>query len=70
MKEKRRHDSEALQQWLFDNFKLLNARGETRTVGEIFAETPLGVPPSGRGENVVRPNFFKPPIGAAGPLYP
>lgn len=50
MKEKRRHDSEALQQWLFDNFKLLNARGETRTVGEIFAETPLGVPPSGAGE--------------------
>ncbi|MDE6695671.1 MAG: RluA family pseudouridine synthase, partial [Muribaculaceae bacterium] len=27
MKEKRRSDSETLQKWLFDNFRLLNARG-------------------------------------------
>lgn len=50
MKEKRRSESEALQQWLFDNFKLLNAQGESRSLSEIFAETPLKIPPSGAGE--------------------
>lgn len=50
MKEKRRSDSEALQEWLFSNFKLLNARGESRSLSEIFAGTPMKVPPSGAGE--------------------
>lgn len=50
MKEKRRSDSEALQTWLFTNFRLLNARGESRSLSEIFAETPLKIPPSGAGE--------------------
>ena len=50
MKEKRRSESEALQQWLFDNFKLLNAKGESRSLSEIFAETPVKIPPSGAGE--------------------
>lgn len=50
MKEKRRADSEALQQWLFTNFRLLNARGESRSLSEIFADTPMPVPPSGAGE--------------------
>ncbi|MDE7346767.1 MAG: RNA pseudouridine synthase [Muribaculaceae bacterium] len=50
MKEKRRSDSEALQKWLFDSFMLLNARGESRSLSEIFAETPLKIPPSGAGE--------------------
>ena len=50
MKEKRRIDSEALQKWLFDSFKLLNARGESRSLSDIFAETPLRIPPSGAGE--------------------
>lgn len=50
MKEKRRADSEALQQWLFTNFRLLNARGESRSLSEIFADTPMRVPPSGAGE--------------------
>ena len=50
MKRKRRSDSEALQKWLFTNFKLLNARGESRSLSEIFAETPTGIPPSGAGE--------------------
>ncbi|GFI39494.1 ribosomal large subunit pseudouridine synthase A [Muribaculaceae bacterium] len=50
LKERRRMDSEALQQWLFSNFTLLNARGESRTLSEIFAETPLKIPPSGAGE--------------------
>ncbi len=50
LKEKRRSDSEALQKWLFTNFSLLNANGERKNLSEIFAETPLGVPPSGAGE--------------------
>ena len=50
LKEKRRSDSEALQRWLFTNFKLLNARGESRSLSEIFAATSLKTPPSGAGE--------------------
>ncbi len=50
MKDKRRSDSEALQKWLFDNFRVLNAHGETRSLSEIFTETPLRIPPSGAGE--------------------
>ncbi len=50
LKEKRRADSEALQQWLFTNFRLLNARGESRSLSEIFADTSMRVPPSGAGE--------------------
>ncbi|MBD5184847.1 MAG: RNA pseudouridine synthase [Bacteroidales bacterium] len=50
MKEIRRKDSEELQRWLFDNFKLINGRGESRSLSEIFAETPLRIPPSGAGE--------------------
>ncbi len=50
IKEKRRSDSEELQKWLFDNFRVLNALGEYRSLSEIFAETPLRIPPSGAGE--------------------
>lgn len=50
MKEHRRTESELLQQWLFSNFKLLNARGESKTLSEIFADTPMRIPPSGAGE--------------------
>ncbi|MDE6497744.1 MAG: RNA pseudouridine synthase [Muribaculaceae bacterium] len=50
MKEKRRADSEALQSWLFGNFKMFNARGESASLSDIFAGTPMGVPPSGAGE--------------------
>lgn len=50
LKAKRRGDSEALQEWLFSNFRLLNARGETRSLSEIFADTSMRVPPSGAGE--------------------
>ncbi len=50
MKENRRRDSEALQQWLFTNFRLLNARGESRSLREIFANTAMKIPPSGAGE--------------------
>ena len=50
MREKRRTDSEELQNWLFTNFKVLNAKGETKNLSEIFAETPMRIPPSGAGE--------------------
>lgn len=50
MKEKRRADSESLQRWLFDHFVIRNARGESRSLSEIFRETPMLVPPSGSGE--------------------
>lgn len=50
LKEKRRSDSEKLQNWLFENFKLLNYCGHTRNLKEIFAHTTPGIPPSGAGE--------------------
>lgn len=50
LKEKRRHDSEKLQDWLFSNSQLLNARGESKNLREIFADTSLKIPPSGAGE--------------------
>ena len=50
LRNKRRADSEALQKWLFSNFFLLNARGERKSLGEIFASETMGVPPSGAGE--------------------
>lgn len=50
LRARRRADSESLQQWLFDNFRLLNARGESRSLSEIFAATAMRVPPSGAGE--------------------
>ena len=50
MKQERRQRSDTLQQWLFDNFILLNKRGEQRSLTSIFADTPQGTPPSGAGE--------------------
>lgn len=50
LKEKRRSESEALQKWLFSAFKVLNARGESKSLAEIFAHTPMKTPPSGAGE--------------------
>lgn len=50
LKELRRMESEALQKWLFDSFRVLNARGESRSLREIFAETSMTIPPSGAGE--------------------
>lgn len=46
----RRKKSEALQKWLFEHFRMLNARGETRDLLSIFADTSLHFPPSGSGE--------------------
>ena len=50
LKEERRRRSDALQRWLFDQFVMLNERGERRALTSIFADTPQQVPPSGAGE--------------------
>ena len=50
LKEERKRRSDALQRWLFDQFVMLNDRGEHRTLTSIFADTPQQVPPSGAGE--------------------
>lgn len=69
MKEKRRSDSESLQKWLFSNFRLLNASGESKSLSEIFAETPMRIPPSGAGE-CCAPNCFRLHICEDGNLWP
>lgn len=50
LKKKRKDLSDSLQQWLFSQYDMLNARGEHRNLCDIFAETPQGVPPSGAGD--------------------
>ena len=50
LRQERKHRSDALQRWLFDQFEMLNEYGERRTLTEIFRNTPQGVPPSGSGE--------------------
>lgn len=50
LKLERRQRSIALQTWLFDQFRMLNAHGDVRTLTDIFRFTPQRVPPSGAGE--------------------
>lgn len=49
-KAERKQRSRALQERVFRNFVMLNARGESRDLCEIFASTPQGLPPAGAGE--------------------
>lgn len=49
--ERRKQRSEALQQWLFEQFEFLNARGGRKNLVEIFeGEDKMGRIPSGAGE--------------------
>lgn len=50
MKRIRKQKSDALQQWLFSKFVMLNANGEQRTLLDIFKPTAQRIPPSGAGE--------------------
>ncbi len=59
LKKERQIKSESLQKWLFSQFRMLNAKGETKDLNEIFSEyadaqksnSPLKrVPPGGSGE--------------------
>ena len=47
MGEERTCRSQALQQWLFEQYHLLNGKGETASLLEIFADK---VPPAGAGD--------------------
>lgn len=46
----RRNRSLALQRWLFEQFVVLNANGEERSLLEIFEEKLSALPPAGAGE--------------------
>lgn len=50
MKNERKILSDALQLWLFDQFELLNARGERRPLTAIFREATAHIPPAGTGD--------------------
>lgn len=50
LRAERKARSAALQQWLFEQYQLLNAKGESRNLCSIFEETPQQTPPAGAGE--------------------
>ncbi len=50
LKTERKTKSAALQHKLFDRFQMLNSKGETRGLCEIFAQTVQKTPPAGAGE--------------------
>ena len=50
LKELRRQKSEALQAWIFEQYVVLNAQGETKTVRQIFADERGTEPPAATGE--------------------
>lgn len=50
MKQLRKTLSDALQQWLFMQFRMLNYQGESKDLLEIFKDTAALVPPAGSGE--------------------
>ena len=50
IKQLRKSDSDELQKWLFSQFKMLNDKGESKDLQEIFKEFNQMVPPAGSGE--------------------
>lgn len=50
LRAERKSRSATLQQQLFEQFKMLNARGEIKTLCEIFEQTVQKMPPAGAGE--------------------
>lgn len=50
LKTERKTRSAALQQQLFEQFRMLNQRGEVKTLCEIFEQTVQKTPPAGAGE--------------------
>ncbi len=50
MKEERKRRSAALQRWLFEQFKVLNAYGHEKSLLDIFAHHSGILPPGGAGE--------------------
>lgn len=49
-KLQRKEKSVELQNWLFDQYNFLNARGDLKNVQDIFKEFDIEVPPSGAGD--------------------
>jgi tRNA pseudouridine32 synthase/23S rRNA pseudouridine746 synthase len=50
LKGERQQRSAQLQMQLFEQFRIMNARGEVRDLCELFAPTSQGTPPAGAGE--------------------
>lgn len=50
LKQERKQRSAALQQWLFEQFTMLNAIGESKNLIEIFKHETRPTPPAGAGE--------------------
>ena len=50
LKEERKQRSIALQQWIFEQFRLRNACGEEQDIYSIFTQTAHRNPPAGTGE--------------------
>jgi len=50
LKRQRRQMSENLQQWLFEQYVVMNARGEQKTILQIFADERGILPPAATGE--------------------
>ncbi|MCR5130002.1 MAG: RluA family pseudouridine synthase [Prevotella sp.] len=50
LKVERRKRSDELQNWLFEQFVMLNYEGKKRDLIDIFKETSLKIPPAGAGE--------------------
>ena len=50
LKQERKRRSATLQRKLFEQFRILNARGEVKDLCELFAPTNQGAPPAGAGE--------------------
>ncbi len=50
LKHERKQRSAILQNWIFDQFHLLNYLGATKSLIDIFKDTPLKTPPAGAAE--------------------
>ncbi|WP_297905883.1 pseudouridine synthase [uncultured Parabacteroides sp.] len=50
LKQERKQRSATLQHKLFEQFRIMNARGEVKDLCELFAPTSQGAPPAGAGE--------------------
>lgn len=50
LKLERQQRSATLQNQIFEQFRILNGRGEIKTLVELFVPTAQGVPPAGAGE--------------------
>lgn len=50
LRAERHRRSDELQAWIFEQFSMLNARGERRDLNDIFQSETGGAPPSGAGE--------------------